>query len=438
MLNRFQSHLDSHFPFLKNQKLLVACSGGLDSVVLTYLLIKSGYKVILAHCNFSLRGHESDSDSNFVIQFSKEFNIPIYTETFETEQTADQMGVSIQMAARTLRYNWFEKLSTKLEIKYILTAHHLDDDFETFLINFSRGTGLKGLTGIPQINDKIIRPLLEFSREDILAFAERHDLKWREDSSNFSTKYLRNALRLEVIPNWKKTMPQLLQSFKLTKEHLKNSHFLVEDYMAIISSYVIENTNDEYKLSVSKLKKLPNRKALMYQLLSPFGFTAWQDIYMLVDAQPGKKVVSEQFCLTKDRDYLILENINSLPAKEEQHIISSIQEKVNLPIHLHFEFVEELTKSDLNTVFVDYDLLNFPLVLKKWEEGDVFYPFGMKGKKKISKYFKDEKLYLLSKKKIWLLCSQDKVVWIVGMRADDRFKVQPKTKKILKIIYNND
>tara|TARA_R110002072_G_scaffold236749_1_gene394270 strand:- start:1746 stop:3062 length:1317 start_codon:yes stop_codon:yes gene_type:complete len=435
MLSKFQSHLDVRFSFLKNEKLLVACSGGLDSVVLTHLLVKCGYDITLAHCNFSLRGNESDTDSQFVIQLSKKLELPIYTETFETEAFADEHGLSIQMAARTLRYQWFEELSGQLKIKYILTGHHLDDDLETFLINFSRGTGLKGLTGIPEYNQKIIRPLLAFSRSEILAFAERHNLKWRDDSSNFSNKYLRNALRLDVIPKWKEVTPALLHNYKTTREHLQNSQLLIEDYVALIFTYVVEETKEGYRLSVSKLKKLPNVKALLYELLVPFGFTAWDDIYELLSGQSGKQVVSRTHILLKNRDYLILQSIssdNSHTDSQEIQILRDTQ-SIEKPVKISFERVKELEDVSKETIFVDYDLLKFPLRLRRWREADVFHPFGMIGKKKISKFFKDEKLSLLAKKKIWLLLSGDEVVWVLGLRADNRFKVTSKTKTILKI-----
>jgi len=435
MLNKFKTQLDQQFSFLKNEKLLVACSGGMDSVVLTHLLVKTGYDVQLAHCNFSLRGNESDTDSNFVIQLAKNLELTVYTETFETEQFADDQGVSIQMAARLLRYQWFEELSGQLNIKYILTAHHLDDDLETFLINFSRGTGLKGLTGIPGRNQKIIRPLLGFSREEILAFAERQNLNWREDSTNFSNKYLRNALRLDVIPKWKEASPALLQNYKTTREHLKNSQLLIEDYVTLILTYVAEETEEGFKLSVSKLKKLPNSKALLYELLYPFGFTAWEDIYQLLDAQAGKQIVSKTHVLLKDRDYLILETTPSAKAEIEirETLIFVDTQSIKTPINLSFENVNSLEEASSETIFVDSDLLKYPLKLRKWKEADVFHPFGMTGKKKLSKFFKDEKLSLLAKKKIWLLTSDKKIVWVVGLRADNRFKVTSKTNNILKI-----
>lgn len=432
MLREFQVHLKNQFPFLKGNQLLVACSGGLDSMVLTHLLVKSGYQITLAHCNFSLRGNESDTDSNFVIQLAKKLEIPVYTETFETETFADEHGISIQMAARQLRYLWFEELSNQLNIKYILTAHHLDDNLETFLINLARGTGLRGLTGIPVNQHKLVRPLLAFSKETVLAYAEKNNLSWREDSSNASNKYLRNALRNEVIPKWKETVPNLLQNFETTQKNLLASRNLVEDYLVLLLTYLAEETENGYKFSVKKIKALPNNKTVLFELFSPLGFTEFDDVYNLISAQPGKKMYSSSYVLLKDRDFLFLESIGNESAEVEFTIPENTTE-IDFPIHLAFESVTQLGDSSENTIFVDFDLLKFPLVLRKWKEGDVFYPFGMAGKKKISKFFKDEKLSLLAKQKTWLLCSENKIVWVVGLRADNRFRVTNKTKRILKI-----
>jgi tRNA(Ile)-lysidine synthase len=432
MLKEFQVHLKNQFPFLKGNQLLVACSGGLDSVVLTHLLVKSDYEITLAHCNFSLRGNESDTDSSFVIQLAKQLETPVYTEIFETETFADEHGLSIQMAARQLRYLWFEELSNQLNIKYILTAHHLDDNLETFLINMSRGTGLRGLTGIPVNQEKLVRPLLAFSKETVLAYAEKNKLNWREDSSNASNKYLRNALRNEVIPKWKETVPNLLQNFETTQKNLIDSRNLIEDYLALLLNYLAEETETGYKFSVKKLKALPNSKTVLFELFSPLGFTEFDDLQSLLSAQAGKKAHSPSHILLKDRDFLLLDPIGNKLTEEEFKIPENTIE-IDFPIRLTFENVTQLGESSEKIIFIDLDLLKFPLVLRKWKEGDVFYPFGMDGKKKISKYFKDEKLSLLAKQKTWLLCSENKIIWVVGLRADNRFRVTNKTKRILKI-----
>tara|TARA_R110000850_G_scaffold150497_1_gene273182 strand:- start:78341 stop:79663 length:1323 start_codon:yes stop_codon:yes gene_type:complete len=436
MRNRLEKHLSENFPFLKKASLVVACSGGLDSVVLTYLLHNLDYDISLAHCNFSLREDESDADEKFVIKLAKKLKVPVFTETFDTKLYAEDTKVSTQMAARSLRYQWFDELLKITGKDFILTAHHMDDDLETFLINCSRGTGLKGLTGIPERNDRIIRPLLNFSRQEIADYAVQKDIKWREDSSNAGTQYLRNALRHRVIPEWKKTNVALLQNFKTTQKHLQGSEALIDDYIALIFSYVSEQTEDGYRFSVEKLKKLPNVRVVLYELLQVFGFSEWEDIYHLLDAQSGKQVFSEDYVLLKDRDYLILASkdfANTATDSDDYITIPKGTTKLASPIALTFESVDEVQAINPETIYVDADVLKYPLKIRKWEEGDVFYPFGMTGKKKLSKFFKDEKLSLLNKQKTRLLLSDEKIIWVVGMRADDRFKVTPKTKNILKI-----
>jgi tRNA(Ile)-lysidine synthase len=229
MLTKFQHHIELNFPYLKEKKLLLAVSGGLDSMVLMHLFQELNYSIGIAHCNFQLRGKESDADENFVKLQAEKFQIPIFSTRFETEKFANTNKLSIQLAARKLRYDWFYQLLEEENYDYLLTAHHLDDQLETFLINLSRGTGIEGLTGIPATNDKIMRPLLPFSREEILAFAEENSLSWREDSSNASTKYLRNKIRHEVIPILKTLNPNFLPTFENTLEHLNQANALVND-----------------------------------------------------------------------------------------------------------------------------------------------------------------------------------------------------------------
>lgn len=436
MLQKFQAHLNSQFPYIKGNRVLIACSGGVDSVVLTHLLSKLNYEILLAHCNFSLRGNESEADSKFVINLAKKLKVPVYTEIFETETFADEHGLSIQMAARALRYQWFEELSNQLNIHYIATAHHQDDNLETFLINLSRGTGLKGLTGIPVNQGKLIRPLLQFSKEAILAYAEKHHLDWREDSSNASNKYLRNAFRNEVIPKWKETIPNLLHNFETTQKNLQESRNLIEDYLALLLSYIVEETPKGYRFSVQKLKALPNCKTVLFELFSPLGFTEIDNVYDLLSAQAGKKIYTSNHVLLKDRAYLFLEKIEK-DSIEQSKFIHKNTTSIDFPLTLTFEKVSKIGDSTEKVIFVDFDLLKFPLELRKWNEGDVFYPFGMTGKKKLSKFFKDEKLSLLAKQKKWLLCSDSKIVWVVGLRLDNRFKVTEKTKNILKITFQS-
>ncbi len=432
MLTNFKNHIDQHFPQLKHHKILLACSGGIDSMVLAHLFKRVGIDFLVAHCNFKLRGLESDQDEDFVKKWAKQHNIKLFTIAFQTKKYADKNGISIQMAARNLRYEWFYKIASQNNIDYIATAHHLDDDFETFLINLSRGSGIKGLTAIPAINHKIIRPVLPFSRKEIVRFAKEQGIRWREDSSNKTTDYLRNALRHILIPRFKEITPHLTQNFKKTKQHLTQTQSLVKDYIALIHSWVVVEKDHVFYIDIEKLSKLPNHQALLYELLLPFGFSAWEDIFNLLKAQSGKYVVSKHFRVLKDRSVLIISPLENNDTSKRV-LISKETNELSKPIFMRFETVSVFEKTNPDTVFIDKSLLKYPLTLRKWQEGDYFYPFGMNGKKKLSKFFKDEKLSLAQKEKIWVLETENKIVWIVGYRLDNRFKVTEKSHEILKI-----
>jgi len=438
VLEKFQKHINKNLNFLKESKLLIAISGGLDSVVLTHLCHKLKLDFALAHCNFNLRGKESDADESFVLQLAKDLNKECFIECFDTLAYAQENKLSIQMAARELRYNWFNELAEQLQFDYILTAHHADDNLETFLINLSRGTGIEGLTGIPEINENVVRPLLPFSREDIEQYARAENLHWREDNSNASTKYLRNKLRLEVIPKFKEVNPQLLQNFNKTIAHLQDSKVIIDDRIDAISNQVIEDINDDnMNFNIAEIVKLSNPKAYLYELLKDYNFTQWNDIYDLLEAQSGKYVVSATHRLIKDRGCLLLSQLNKNvhSSAVESYLIEESTKQFKTPLGtLFLETTKQLNKLNASTIYVDKEVLKFPLTVRQWQEGDYFYPFGMKGKKKLSKFFKDEKLSLIEKENVLLLCSGDDIVWVINRRPDDRFKVTESTKKILKII----
>lgn len=437
MLNNFQNHINQNLSFLNKSRLLIAISGGLDSVVLTHLCHQLKLNLALAHCNFNLRGDESDGDEEFVLQLAEDLDLEVFIESFETEDYAKTYKLSTQMAARELRYNWFEELAEQLNFDFILTAHHADDNLETFLINLSRGTGLDGLMGIPEVNNKIVRPLLTFSREDIETYAKTNKLTWREDSSNASNKYLRNKLRHDVIPVLKEINPFLLQNFESTQNHLQDSKQIIEDAIVRIQKKAVYVDNDNViKLSIKKLKKLSNPKAYLFELLKDFNFTEWDDVTNLLDAQSGKQVFSSTHRLLKDRDYLMLIENNS---EETQESISISEDKKQLKTSfgtLFFDEADAIFDAQANVICVDKAKLKHPLILRKWEEGDFFYPSGMTGKKKLSKYFKDEKMSLIDKENTWLLCSEKDIVWVIGRRADNRFLATENTKQILKIELN--
>ena len=432
MLTKFQNHIEQNFHQLKNKKLLLAVSGGIDSMVLLDLFYKLRFDICVVHCNFQLRGKESDGDEMLVREICQDRYIPYFIEKFDTLEFAKENKLSIQLAARKLRYDWFQEIISH-GFDYVLTAHHLDDNVETFLINFIRGTGLEGLTGIPAQNGNIIRPLLPFSRLEIENYALENKIQWREDSSNASDKYFRNKLRHDIVPILKELNTGFLDSFQNTLHHLQQAESLVEDASKLVYEKVVVVKENQVEIHLKPLLQFENYKAYLYQWLNKFGFSAWNDIYDLVVAQSGKQIFSETHVLLKDREKLILSERKS-SNKEEIYSIESLDDKVNIPLKLRFYKGVNIFETHSNCIFVDESKLKFPLTIRKWQEGDYFYPSGMNGKKKLSKYFKDEKYSLLDKENQWLLCSEDQIVWVIGKRADDRFKSKETTQNSIKIV----
>lgn len=435
MLQKFQEHINLQFSFLKSKKVLIAISGGVDSVVLTHLLYNAGVEIELAHCNFRLRGKEADKDALFVQKLAEELELNVYIKEFDTELFAEKNGLSIQMAARKLRYDWFNEIITENNLQSIATAHHLDDNLETFLINFTRGTGLEGLTGIPERNGKIVRPLLVFSRVEIEDYAKENNILWREDASNAETKYVRNKIRHQIVPLLKELNSSLLNSFKTTTQNLQQSQQIIDDSISKIKKSGISNEGKNFiKLNIQKLKELSNPKAYLYELLKEYGFTEWNDITDLLEAQSGKQIYSDTHRLVKDRDHFLLERLKKT-AKNDCFLIKNEQKSLktaNFTICIS-EIDELKTTHEKSIIYVDGNLLKYPLQIRKRQEGDYFYPFGMQGKKKLSKFFKDEKFSLIDKENTWLLCSDNKIVWVINHRLDDRFKVSNNTKNIVQI-----
>lgn len=432
MLEKLQIHLQHNFPLLNGKKLLLATSGGIDSMVLLHLFQRTTYQIAIAHCNFQLRGIESFEDQKFVEDAAVSHQFPIYTKEFDTKSFAEDFKVSIQVAARELRYNWFYELLESENSDFILTAHHADDNLETFLINLSRGSGLDGLTGIPQQNDKVIRPLLIFNRQEIEEYAKENSLQWREDSSNASDKYLRNAIRHDLVPILKKINPNFLAAFQKTQSFLQQSQEMVEDASEMIFQHVANEIGSEIHFDLEKLMQLPNYSSYLYLWLKEFGFSDWDVISDLVESQSGKQVFSKQYRLLKNRDTLILSPLEEI--SNEEYFIDKNQKEVKIPLNLSFCKVTDIFASSNSSIFVDENKLKFPLQIRKWKKGDLFHPFGMNGKsKKVSKFFKDEKLSLIEKEKMWLLCSDNQIVWIIGARADERFKIETTTTQIVNI-----
>lgn len=436
MLLKFENHINKNFPFLQKSKFFLAVSGGIDSMVMVDLFQKLDYSFTMLHCNFQLRSNESDDDMKFIQDYGDTNSIPYSVVHFETEEYAKKMKVSIQVAARELRYAWFFEQLIEKQFDYVLTAHQADDNLETFIINLSRGTGLDGLVGIPEINKEILRPLLPISRQEIAAYANENNIQWREDSSNATDKYLRNKIRHDIVPILKELNQNFLISFQNTLGNLQQAQSLVDDASRMVYRKVVEDLHLQKKINLTELTQLPNYRAYLYQWLQPFGFTAWEDIYDLVEATSGKQIFSTDYVLLKDRTHLIV-----FPKNKEVQATSYWIEKgdneVKIPLNISFCKVTDTLHQSSNTIFVDEDKLTYPLEIRKWQEGDFFYPFGMNGKKKVSKFFKDEKLSLIDKSNVWILCSDNQIVWIINKRQDNRFIVNNNTKKSIQIQVNN-
>ncbi len=418
----------------QEKQCLLALSGGVDSMVLAYLLLKHPVTFSVGHANFQLRGSDSDADQTLVQDFCNQHQIPCFVQRFDTLTYAEQLGISIQMAARELRYQWFESVMQENGLELLLTAHHADDSLETFFINLGRGTGIKGLLGIPEQNDKIFRPLLTFSKEEILHYAKVNQIAFREDSSNAKTNYQRNWFRHQIIPLLKENQPEFLNQAMQTMQHLQAVHQFAEGMVQNHLQLLLQKETDNIQsINIVQLKAIPGFQYVLHAWLSPFGFTAWDDIYQLLDASSGKTIYSKNYRLLKNREQLLLQPL-TLHVEEEFYEVNASSS--NLPIHLYWKEYTEIPseyEGDSSVVYLDKDSLNLPMQLRRWQKGDYFYPFGMQGKKKLSKYFKDEKFSIIDKENTWVLCSNNQIVWVVGHRMDSRFKISSKTKHIVQL-----
>jgi len=430
MLTDFKNHLNNSFSFLNNKELLLAISGGIDSVVLLFLLKKLNYNIYLAHCNFHLRGIESDEDEQFVRNLAALFNIKLFVKHFDTKQVAEKEKISIQMAARELRYAWFNQVLKEQQLDYLITAHQQDDVVETFLINFTRGTGLSGLTGIAEVNGHVIRPLLPFPRNKIHQYAKENNISWREDSSNASTKYFRNKIRHKIMPILKELNPNFMNSFSNTIQYLKESSTIINDTIQQLKEKVITQTKNGLEIDINKINSLNNPKSYLYEILKEYGFTEYDNVKTLLSAQSGKQLYTKNYRLIKNRETFLLTKIKEGNDFKNENILIDIQEdtaEILNPIHLQFTIQKNINYKVHNTskkeVHLNKELLKFPLIVRKWQKGDYFYPLGMHGKKKVSKFFKDEKLSILEKENTWLLCNKKDIVWVIGKRLDDRYKI---------------
>ena len=434
MLEDFKSHLLNELPFLFSSKIIIATSSGVDSVVLCSLCKKLDLDFSIAHCDFSLRGKESDVDAKFTEDFAKSLNVLFYLKKFNTKEYKTKNHLSVQMAARELRYKWFDELLVNYD--YVLTAHHLDDQLETFLINLSRGSGLEGLMGIPAINDKKIRPLLSFSKDQILNYATTNKIKWREDSSNLSDDYLRNEIRNKVIFNFKKSSPTLLSSFNNSLQYLKASRSILSEKINEVSKSIFVEEEYQIKYRIEGILKLKNLEFYLHEFFYKYGFNHVNDIKNILTSQSGKYVSSKTHRIVKDRDYLILEEISTYKF-DPIEIFNDLTNVETIYGGLSFDLITKFEKSlTLSSVCIDEGKLVYPLRVECCVQGMDFIPLGMKGKKTLSKFFKDEKISIIDKKRTLILINgNNELIWVVNQRIDERYKLSDSTNSILKISF---
>ncbi|AYN68208.1 tRNA lysidine(34) synthetase TilS [Euzebyella marina] len=436
MFKAFKEHIDHRFPELRQSEFLFACSGGIDSMVLFHLFSRLDLHFNVAHCNFQLRGEESDEDEKLVEIEAVNKGVNYFVTRFDTVGYLNKNNLSLQVGARQLRYDWFSDLMTENRIEFLVTAHHADDNLETFLINLSRGSGLDGLTGIPEKTGSICRPLLPFSREQILEYAKKHSIEWREDRSNSDTKYLRNKLRHDIIPLLKSSSPAFLDNFNNSIKYLNQVFDIKEDTILHLKNKLFIEGDQFIEIDIEQLIALQPLEGYMYHLFCTYGFREPQELIQLTEGLSGKELRSKSHRLIRDRKRLLLSEIKI--TESPSYTINYENHEIVRPLNLKVEEVSGVGEHTKNIIYVDGDALKYPLTVRKWENGDYFHPFGLGGKKKLSKYFKDEKYNTLAKEEQWLLCSENSIVWVIGRRADERFKVTDKTKKVLKLTYSNE
>jgi tRNA(Ile)-lysidine synthase len=435
MRDRFRKYLADNSMLHKHSQVLLAVSGGIDSMAMTDLFRKENISIAIAHCNFSLRGKESDLDEKFVSEYAVKNNIPFFSIRFATKDYARKHGMSIQMAARELRYTWFEKIRSEHNFDHIAVAHNLNDNIETFLINLGRGTGLSGLTGMKPVSNNIIRPLLFATRSEIETYGKSNGLKFREDSSNADTKYTRNKLRHKVIPVLKEINQSFESAVSETIIRLRQTETLLENYVSSVRDELIIIKGNETKFDRIKLSKLTGNKTLIFELFSPYGLKGSQvkDLLNVIKGRTGSQIFTTSHRILRDREEIII-----VPAENNEtgsYIITCTEDLVNVPVIKSFKSVQNSKKTRITgencTAFLDEERLEYPLTIRIWENGDYFIPFGMTSRKKVSDFLPDSKLSLIEKDKVMVLTSNGKIAWIIGRRIDNRFRITPETRKIL-------
>jgi len=445
----FTDFISKESLFTKQNKLLIAVSGGVDSVVLCNLCHEAGYDFVIAHCNFQLRGEESNRDEDFVLQLGRNYGKEVLVKHFATKAYAAQNKVSTQVAARELRYSWFYDLldsdpprrTTLPTPDLLLTAHHADDNIETVLMNFFKGTGVSGMRGILPKQGKLIRPLLFATKADLLDYANTKGLKWVEDSSNAGDQYTRNYFRHQVIPLLQKVYPQVDQNLISNISRFRDIELLYQQSIALHKKKLLETKGNEVHIPVLKLMGVKPLNSIVYEIIKDFSFSNGQvqDVLNLLESESGHFVASLTHRIIRNRNWLIIAPLASEEAANIliEEMVSKVR-TANWQLQISRKNRSEISiSSDSNTACVDATDIKFPLLLRKWKEGDYFYPLGMKKKKKVARFLIDQKISKTDKENIWVLEMNKKIVWVVGQRIDDRFKITDATKEVIVISVSN-
>ena len=449
LLQQFQQHLKANFSQLStvNCQLLSAVSGGIDSVVMADLFYKSGFDFAIAHCNFQLRGEESNRDEMFVRSLASKYKKEIFVKQFDTKKYAEANKLSIQEAARGLRYEWFAEIVNSQQSivnsqRFIVTAHHADDNIETLLLFFFRGTGLQGLSGIKSIDKerKIIRPLLFASREEIAQYANENNLSWVEDSSNASDKYTRNFLRNNLIPEITKYFFNVKDNLTQNIKRFNEASELYQQAISLHKKKLLQFKGNEIHIPILKLLKTKPLNTIIWEIFKDFNFNSNQvdEIKKLFNAENSSYVSSSSHRVIKNRNWLIITPNKTIEA--DFILIEERNNEINFKngtLNLERLSAVNYQLSTVNSVAqLDVKHVEFPLLLRKWKQGDYFYPLGMRKKKKLSRFFIDQKLSATDKENTWLIESNKKIIWIINHRIDDRYKISARSTTMLKIIYN--
>lgn len=437
MLDRVRQFIEEKNLFsTTTDQLLVAVSGGIDSVALADVLHRLEVPFAIAHCHFGLRGEEADADEQFVRKLAKKYDVPYFAEFFQTKEFAAQEGISTQMAARALRYEWFERIRQTQQLSYIATAHHQRDAAETMLLNLTHGTGLAGMHGIQAKNGYVVRPFLSIGKEELFEYVMENRLVWREDASNDSTTYQRNRLRHDVLPVLREINPNLDQTLEYTAERVGGAEEIVRRYVADTAAQAQKEEDQVVYFNIATLQATAAITLVLHELLRPFNFSfpVTKEIVAAFKATAGRRFESPTHTLVKDRDQLVItrKNLTSfgtyqLQAGQTKLVAEGLHLTANLQDAEGFEVLRKKNEAAL-----DADRLQFPLTVRRWQEGDWFIPIGMKGKKKISDFLIDQKVPLNLKDDVRVLVTADqRIAWVIGFRPDERYKVTEETQRVL-------